>query len=72
MNQEDDVQELTSWTEEAWDGSKTDTNIELAQVTPGRSVDKDKEDAPCLGNVFGLINMLTRPTAKKVSGDAGK
>ena len=35
-------------------------------------INKDKEDAPHLGNMFGLINMLTSPAAKKVSSENGK
>jgi len=33
---------------------------------------KVKEDATCLGYMFDLINMLTSPTAKKLSVNDGK
>ena len=58
-----------SSSEELWEESESTKNIVLVQVTPVRpDNERDKKDAPQLRNIYGLINMLTRPTAKKSGG----
>jgi len=65
---DEDEQSMSSL-EELWEESKSSKNIALVQVTLVQpDSERDKEDSPRLGNMYGLINMLTSPTAKKSGG----
>jgi len=62
---DEDEQSISS-SEELWEESKSINNIAPVQVTPVRpDSESNKEDSPWLGNMYGLISMLTSPTAKK-------
>ena len=65
---DEDEQSMSS-SEELLDDIKITNNIAPVQVTPLQlNSERDKEDAPRLGNMYGLMNMLTSPTAKKSGG----
>lgn len=62
-----DDNEIMSQTEAKWEGSTEVKSFEPAQVTPGRlKKDNNTEDAPRLGNMSVLINILTSPDTKTV------
>jgi len=65
---DEDEQSISS-SEKSWDEPKSTINIAPVHVTPVQpDNERDKEDSPLLGNTYGLMNILTSPTANKIGG----